>query len=186
MENFNLPPVFKDFSTGINTDNKARVASNKTLAVSAPSNGDDLNLKKKNQHTLAKVITGVAVAAVAFSMIVPAIRHKKFAQVNPNMVDISKDAGKFKKGFIEFSDNLEVRRDMLIKYAKSRCAKFRDMIKRNFFSYNQKTPQKLTLIKDIPNTFVRSVLKEINEFVNLCHKFSNKIDIDYTNFTKSL
>ena len=184
MQTFNLPPVFKDFSAGFNSYNlKDTATANVQINNVVQSNNPKFN-KKKNKKIIPAVLTALAALGV-FISVIPYIRHKKFAQVNPNLIDESKKYAKMKKNYIKFSDDLEFRRNLVFKYFKERFIKVKDLIRKNFFSYNNDTVEQFTPIKEVPERFVKSIIKEINEFVGLCKKVSSKIQIDYTNYTKS-
>ncbi len=181
----NLPPVFKDFSIGYDSDGTGKL-SNNSIVLNPVSDNQKIQKEQTKKHTFAKISAGVILAGVAFVSLVPLIRHNKFPQVNPNLASGAGNSSKFKKNFIKFSDGLEIRRDLAIEYIKTRFIKLKELIRKNFFSYNQQELEKHSPIKDFPKVFVSSVIHEINDFMNFCHKISHKIEIDYTNYTKSL
>ncbi len=187
MQNLSLPPVFKDFTTGFNVDIKNKPSVVNTSTEGVPSVGDKKTKDEKNtnNHLAVKILSGVLVACGAILVFVPMIRKHKFAQVNPNLINLNEKNAKIKKNFIKFSDNLEIRRNMCFQYIKDRINALYELIRRNFFSYNYPSDVPFSPMKDIPKNFVRSILKEINNFTVFCSKVAGKIDIDYTNFTKS-
>ena len=185
MESSGLSPVFKDFlinsSFKYNDDIKKNQLENLTLTPSG--NNDE---KSHNSHTALKILLGGLLITLATSVIVPFVRHKKFPQVNPNLIKPDNNYKKFAKNYINFSDNLEVRRDIIFEYIKGKFAGAKEFIRKNFFSYNQKEPEVHTPLKKAPKAFVGGIIKEVNNFINICSKIGNKIDIDYTQFNKTL
>ena len=183
MEISNLPPVFNKFSIG------QSYTSNQTLANQAPPVIQD-NLKpeqkKKNNHTFLKIILGAGALMALTSFLVPFARHKKFPQVNPNLIDVKNNSEKAKKSFISFADQFEVKRDMVVNYTVEKFKNLKELFRKNFFSYNQKTAEEHIKLKEVPKVFVKSILKGVNEVSEFVKELSKKVDIDYTNFTKTL
>lgn len=183
MEISNLPPVFNKFSIG------QSYTSNQTLANQAPpvtQNAPKTEAKKQKKHTFLKIILGAAVLVGLASFLIPFARHKKFPQVNPNLIDVKNNSEKAKKSFISFADQFEVKRDMVVNYTVEKFKNLKELFRKNFFSYNQKTAEEHIKLKEVPKVFVKSILKGVNEVSEFVKELSKKVDIDYTNFTKTL
>ncbi len=182
MEITSLPPVFRDFSVGRKSDTELANAQGSLSGQNAQK--QKLEVKKIGGN-ITKVTLGLVGSLALVSYLIPLVRHKKFNLVNPNFVDKSQKFGEFKKGFIKFSDNLEVRRDLIVSFVVDKLRSVKMLIRKNFFSYNQSNPEKHVPMSQLPEFFVRSVIKNLNDFVVLCRKIGSKIEIDYTDFTKS-
>lgn len=183
MEISNLPPVFNKFSIG------QSYIGNKTLANQAPPLAQNISKpegKKKNNHTFLKIILGAGALIALTSFLVPFVRHKKFPQVNPNLIDVKNNSEKAKKSFICFADQFEVKRDMVLNFTIDKFKNLKELFRKNFFSYNQKKPEEHAKLKEMPKVFVKSILKGVNQIFELGQRLSKKIDVDYTNFTKTL
>ena len=183
MEISNLPPVFNKFSIG------QSYTDNKTLANQAPPLAQNISKpeqKKKNNHTILKIILGAGALMALTSFLVPFARHKKFPQVNPNLIEAKNNSEKAKKSFILFADQFEVKRDMVVNFTVEKFKNLKELFRKNFFSYNQKKPEEHIALKEVPKVFVKSILKGVNEIFELGQKLSKKVEIDYTSFTKTL
>ncbi len=192
MKLSNMPPVFNNFNmagaetqTDNNSRNKDSVKQTDTSDNTKNKERIEAELKKGTKsHPVLKCIAGIAAAGIAFCYAVPFVRHNVFQGVNPSLVDVNKGHGLSKRNFIEFSDQLELKRTEVINFIQERFAKLKEGIRRNFFSYNQEKPEKLCKVRDIPKNFVKGILNEINEFTSFTKKISRKIEADYAQFDK--
>lgn len=184
------PEVFKNFSTanGLQGD-----GSQSTSTVSAPNDSstmpnlstydDNDFLKRKGNHKITKGVLLTAGAIVAASFAIPCVRHNLFTEVNPADIDITKNTALAKRGFIVFSDQLEVRRRIVGNRIKDGFKKFKNMIASNVFAYTEKERNDtLPPLGEAPQNCVKGLIKWIHaaaeDLITMCHK----IDIDYSRF----
>lgn len=184
------PEVFKNFSTTSGLQNNTTQQTNdknSTDSTSTTSNlavYDDKDfLKTKKNHKVAKGLLLTAGAIVAASFAIPFARHNLFSEVNPADIDITKNTALAKRGFIVFSDQLEVRRRIIGNRIKDGFKKFKNMIASNVFAYTEKERNDtLPPLGEAPQNCVNGLIKWIHaaaeDIITMCHK----IDIDYSRF----
>ncbi len=189
MEITNTPSVFKNFTAANNTQTaKDSAASNNTDNQNGAKNilnKEETEFKKgvKN-YPIAKGILALIGLGVAFTYLIPFIRHNVYTEVNPSLIDINAKNGLAKRNFIVFADQVEIKRKKTAEFISERFSKAKECIRRNFFSYNQSQPEKFAPIKDTPKNFVRGIIGEINAFCNHISAMQKRIPIDYEKFNR--
>lgn len=180
------PSAFRNFSAA-NTNVANNSSSQKNSDTqSGALKSDEPQLKKGGgSHPLLKGVAAVLAAGVAFLYVVPMIRHNLFSGVNPSLININSKYGIPKRNFIVFSDQMEIKRRKTAEFLAGRFDKLKELIRRNFFSYSQPVPEKLSPIKDTPKNFVRGIISEINDFCSHIVSMRSRIPLDYESFTRN-
>lgn len=188
MQILDVPPIFRNFSTG--TAKVQALApplqSNEPKAQSVSKKTDAEVNKKGKKHSILKtggIILGTIIAA---SFIIPATRKGMFGEVDPKKIDMGAKGALTKKGLMEFADQVKAKRNLTGQYILGRFSKVKEIIRRNFFSYNQEMPEKLTPIKRFPQKLLSCITNEYHAFVDYIKKMCKPIEVAYKQAAKNL
>lgn len=177
------PKVFERFSADVKS---ASVSFAKN--EDDKSKGHDASLRKKGFFRLSetqKYGLGAFGIVAAASFVIPAIRNKLYKDVNPGLIDISKKGAKSKRNYIFFADQVKAKRDLTFKYFADTFGSIKEIIRRNFFSYNRKEPAKLTPVLDFPKKLVECATNQVFRTAEYLQNMFKHVNVDYSRMTKS-